>query len=36
MPAAEDYYREAISLPMYADLSDAAQDEVVAALRESL
>jgi UDP-4-amino-4,6-dideoxy-N-acetyl-beta-L-altrosamine transaminase len=32
-PKAEQYYREAISLPLYADLSDAAQDRVVAELR---
>jgi UDP-4-amino-4,6-dideoxy-N-acetyl-beta-L-altrosamine transaminase len=35
-PEAENYYREAISLPMYSSLSDAQQDEVVAALRKSL
>jgi dTDP-4-amino-4,6-dideoxygalactose transaminase len=32
-PKAEQYYREAISLPLYAGLSDAAQDRVVAELR---
>jgi UDP-4-amino-4,6-dideoxy-N-acetyl-beta-L-altrosamine transaminase len=32
-PQAEQYYREAISLPLYADLSDAAQDRVVTELR---
>lgn len=35
-PEAERYYREAISLPMYAALTDAEQDSVVAALREVL
>jgi dTDP-4-amino-4,6-dideoxygalactose transaminase len=35
-PAAEDYYAEAISLPMYPTMSDADQDRVVAALREAL
>jgi UDP-4-amino-4,6-dideoxy-N-acetyl-beta-L-altrosamine transaminase len=35
-PAAELYYDQAISLPMYATLSDARQDEVVAALRDAL
>lgn len=35
-PEAERYYREAISLPMYAALTDAEQDSVVAALREAL
>ncbi len=35
-PAAEHYYREAISLPMYQTLNDAQQDEVVAALRRAL
>lgn len=32
-PAAEQYYAEAISLPMYADLSDGDQQKVVAALK---
>lgn len=32
-PKAEQYYREAISLPMYAGLSDVAQDRVVTELR---
>ena len=32
-PAAEAYYEEAISLPIYAGLSDAQQDKVVTALR---
>ena len=35
-PEAERYYAEAISLPMYATLTDAQQDEVVAALRSAL
>lgn len=35
-PHAEQYYREAITLPMYPTLSDAQQDHVVAALREAL
>jgi UDP-4-amino-4,6-dideoxy-N-acetyl-beta-L-altrosamine transaminase len=36
MPEAEAYYREAISLPMYAGLTEAQQDEVVAALEQAL
>ncbi|KQV89850.1 UDP-4-amino-4,6-dideoxy-N-acetyl-beta-L-altrosamine transaminase [Massilia sp. Root351] len=35
-PAAERYYAGAISLPMYYSLSDAEQDQVVAALRRVL
>jgi UDP-4-amino-4,6-dideoxy-N-acetyl-beta-L-altrosamine transaminase len=35
-PQAEQYYREAISLPMYATLTDAQQDAVVAALHKAL
>ncbi|HLS56104.1 MAG TPA: UDP-4-amino-4,6-dideoxy-N-acetyl-beta-L-altrosamine transaminase [Zeimonas sp.] len=35
-PHAEAYYAQAISLPMFATLSDAQQDEVVAALRKAL
>jgi UDP-4-amino-4,6-dideoxy-N-acetyl-beta-L-altrosamine transaminase len=35
-PEAERYYREAISLPMYAGLTDAQQDKVVAALERAL
>lgn len=35
-PEAERYYAEAISLPMYATLTNAQQDEVVAALSEAL
>ncbi len=35
-PNAEDYYGRAISIPMYAQLGDAQQDVVVAALRQAL
>jgi len=35
-PAAEAYYAEAISLPMYPTLSESEQDRVVQALREAL
>lgn len=35
-PAAEQYYREAISLPLFFALADADQDRVVAILREVL
>jgi UDP-4-amino-4,6-dideoxy-N-acetyl-beta-L-altrosamine transaminase len=35
-PAAEDYYRHAISLPMVPGLGEADQDRVVAALRQAL
>jgi dTDP-4-amino-4,6-dideoxygalactose transaminase len=35
-PQAEKYYAEAISLPMYQDLSHAQQDQVVAALYQEL
>ena len=35
-PQAQAYYREAISLPMYQTLTDAQQDQVVAALGEAL
>ena len=35
-PAAEQYYREAISLPLFYGLTDAQQDQVVAAVREVL
>lgn len=35
-PEAEQYYREAISLPMFQTLTDAQQDEVVAALRKAI
>ena len=32
-PEAEHYYRQAITLPLYPDLSDAQQDRVVQTLR---
>ena len=35
-PCAEDYYARAISIPMYASLTDQQQDEVVAALGSAL
>ncbi|MBQ2646387.1 MAG: UDP-4-amino-4,6-dideoxy-N-acetyl-beta-L-altrosamine transaminase [Achromobacter sp.] len=35
-PVAENYYRRAISLPLYYGLTDAEQDQVVQALRDSL
>lgn len=35
-PQAENYYREAISLPMYQNLTDEQQDQVVVALRKAL
>ncbi len=35
-PAAEQYYREAISIPLYYDLTETAQNQVVMALKESL
>ena len=35
-PEAEQYYREAISIPMYPTLRDAQQDEVVAAIWEAM
>ena len=35
-PEAEAYYASAISIPLYADLTDVGQDCVVAALREAL
>ena len=35
-PAAESYYSEAISLPMYPTMTEAQQDEVVAAVRRAL
>jgi UDP-4-amino-4,6-dideoxy-N-acetyl-beta-L-altrosamine transaminase len=35
-PVAEAYYREAVSIPMYAALSDDDQDIVIARLREAL
>jgi len=36
MPAAEQYYRRALSLPLYAALTDVDQDQVIAALRDAL
>ena len=35
-PCAEDYYARAISIPMYASLTDREQDQVVAALESAL
>ena len=35
-PLAEDYYSRAISIPMYASLTDEQQDEVIAALESAL
>lgn len=35
-PEAERYYTEAISIPMYPTMSEAQQDQVIAALRETL
>lgn len=35
-PEAEAYYASAISIPLYAELTDAGQDSVVTALRETL
>ena len=35
-PAAEHYYRRALTLPLFPDLDHAEQDEVVAALKEAL
>jgi len=35
-PEAERYYREAISLPMYPTMSEAEQDAVIAAVRQSV
>lgn len=35
-PVAEDYYSRAISIPLYAGLSDADQDEVILALKRAL
>jgi UDP-4-amino-4,6-dideoxy-N-acetyl-beta-L-altrosamine transaminase len=35
-PEAERYYAEAITLPLYPTLTDAAQDEVIASLRRAL
>ena len=35
-PVSEQYYREAMTLPLYYDLTDAQQDAVIAALRDVL
>ena len=35
-PAAQDYYREAISIPMFQTMSDEQQDKVVASLRKAV
>ena len=35
-PHSEAYYEEALTLPLYYDLTDAQQDEIIAALREVL
>jgi UDP-4-amino-4,6-dideoxy-N-acetyl-beta-L-altrosamine transaminase len=35
-PVAEEYYREAITLPLFASMTDAQQDQVVAALGQAL
>lgn len=35
-PHSESYYEEALTLPLYYDLTDAQQDEIIAALREVL
>ena len=35
-PEAERYYAEAISLPLYPTMSEAQQDQVVAALRSAV
>jgi len=35
-PEAERYYRQAISLPLFPDLSDALQDQVIDTLRQVL
>ncbi|HEY2793229.1 MAG TPA: DegT/DnrJ/EryC1/StrS family aminotransferase, partial [Micromonosporaceae bacterium] len=35
-PNAEEYYRQELSLPLFADLTDAQQDRVVDALRRAL
>ena len=36
VPQAEDYYAEAITLPMYPAMSEAQQDQVIAALKMAL
>ncbi|MEN2396089.1 UDP-4-amino-4,6-dideoxy-N-acetyl-beta-L-altrosamine transaminase [Pseudomonas halotolerans] len=35
-PAAQDYYREAISIPLFQTMSDEQQDQVVASLRKAV
>ena len=35
-PDAEQYHKEAISIPMYPNMSEAQQDEVISCLREAL
>lgn len=35
-PAAQDYYREAISIPMFQTMSDEQQDQVVVAIAKAL
>ena len=35
-PVSEQYYREALTLPLYYDLTDTQQDEIIAALRDVL
>ena len=35
-PVSEQYYREALTLPLYYDLTDAQQDAIIAALRDVL
>ena len=35
-PVSEKYYEEAITLPLYYDLTDEQQDEVIEALKEVL
>jgi dTDP-4-amino-4,6-dideoxygalactose transaminase len=35
-PEAEQYYREAISIPMHPTLTDSEQQEVASALREAM
>ena len=35
-PVSEQYYREALTLPLYYDLTDAQQDKIIAALRDVL
>ena len=35
-PVSEKYYREAMTLPLYYDLTDEQQDEIISALRDVL